>query len=49
MTTAGMGEAEMGQIASFVARVLREPGNDAELASVREEVVTLCSKFSPYP
>ncbi len=49
MTTAGMGEAEMGQIASFIARVLREPGNDAELASVREEVVTLCSKFSPYP
>jgi glycine hydroxymethyltransferase len=49
MTTAGMGEAEMGQIASFIARVLREPGNDAELAAVREEVVTLCSKFSPYP
>ena len=47
MTTAGMGEAEMAVIAALMGRVLREPANEAELATVRDEVATLCSKFSP--
>jgi glycine hydroxymethyltransferase len=49
VTTAGMGEAEMAQIAGLMGRVLRSPGNRDELASVREDVATLCSKFTPYP
>jgi glycine hydroxymethyltransferase len=49
VTTAGMREPEMGTIAGFIGRVLREPGNDTELAVVRDEVATLCSKFTPYP
>ncbi|HSS11888.1 MAG TPA: serine hydroxymethyltransferase, partial [Acidimicrobiales bacterium] len=49
MTTAGMGEAEMRDIAAFIDRVLRDPDNATELAAVREDVATLCSKFTPYP
>ena len=49
VTTAGMREPEMEQIAAFIGRVLRDPSNDAELATVKEEVATLCSKFTPYP
>jgi glycine hydroxymethyltransferase len=47
MTTAGMAEPEMAEIAAFVGRVLRDPGNEAELTAVRDEVATLCSKFNP--
>jgi glycine hydroxymethyltransferase len=49
VTTAGMREPEMAMIAAFIGRVLREPGNETELAVVRDEVATLCSKFTPYP
>ena len=49
VTTTGMAEAEMGQIATLIGRVLRRPDDDAELAAVRDEVATLCSKFTPYP
>jgi glycine hydroxymethyltransferase len=48
-TTSGMREPEMAQIAAFIGRVLREPDNETELAAVRDEVNTLCSKFTPYP
>ncbi|MBW3574680.1 MAG: serine hydroxymethyltransferase [Actinobacteria bacterium] len=49
MTTAGMGTDEMATVASLLARALRGRDDDGELASVREEVTTLCSKFTPYP
>jgi glycine hydroxymethyltransferase len=49
VTTAGMREPDMAQIAAFIGRVLRRPADEAELAAVREEVATLCSKFTPYP
>jgi len=49
VTTAGMAETEMTQIASLMGRVLRRPDDDAELATVRDEVAALCSKFTPYP
>ena len=39
----------MGTIAALIARALRSRSDDAELAAVRDEVVTLCSKFTPYP
>lgn len=49
VTTQGMAEAEMAQIAELIARVLRDPANDAELAAVRDDVRALCSKFPVYP
>jgi glycine hydroxymethyltransferase len=49
VTTTGMGEAEMAEIARLIARVLRRPTDPAESAAVRDEVAVLCSKFTPYP
>jgi glycine hydroxymethyltransferase len=49
VTTQGMTEAEMATIASLIARALSSRTDDAELAAVRDDVVTLCSKFTPYP
>ncbi|MCD9625056.1 serine hydroxymethyltransferase [Rhabdothermincola salaria] len=48
VTTQGMTEPEMAQIAGLIARALRHRGDDAELAAVRDDVATLCSKFTPY-
>jgi glycine hydroxymethyltransferase len=48
-TTAGMGEAEMGVVAQLMARALRQRDDEEELARVRDDVRTLCSKFDPYP
>jgi glycine hydroxymethyltransferase len=47
-TTQGMKEPEMATIAGLIARALRPRTDDAELAAVRDEVATLCSKFTPY-
>ncbi|MEB2325124.1 MAG: serine hydroxymethyltransferase [Sorangiineae bacterium] len=49
VTTRGMKEAEMAQIAGFLARVLERPDDDALLAAVRHEVETLCRRFPLYP
>jgi len=49
VTTAGMGAPEMARIAELIDRVLRHRDDDAELASVRDDVAALCSKFAPYP
>ncbi|HEY4409445.1 MAG TPA: serine hydroxymethyltransferase [Acidimicrobiia bacterium] len=49
VTTAGMGEGEMAEIASLIARVLRSTGDEATAAEVREASARLCSKFVPYP
>jgi len=48
VTTAGMGEEQMTDIADLVVAALRA-GDDAELASVRIAVEQLCSGFTPYP
>jgi glycine hydroxymethyltransferase len=48
-TTAGMGTAEMAQVASLIARTLRGRGDDKALAAVRAEVAELCAAFPPYP
>ena len=48
-TTAGMRETEMAQVAELIDRALRCGNDDAELAAVRDDVRTLCSKFQPYP
>jgi glycine hydroxymethyltransferase len=48
VTTAGMAEPEMARIAELIGRVLRRPGDEEESVAVREQVATLCSKFTPY-
>ena len=48
VTTAGMREAEMGEIASLIGRALRNRDDDAALTEIREAAATLCSKFRPY-
>ncbi|MGC8498683.1 MAG: serine hydroxymethyltransferase [Acidimicrobiales bacterium] len=47
-TTAGMREAEFGQIAELMARALRGRADDVVLAQVRGEVAELCAAFNPY-
>jgi len=47
-TTAGLGEAEMGEVASLIARALRGREDEGELASVRGAVRELCGRFDPY-
>ncbi len=49
VTSAGMGVAEMPEIASLLARALRHRNDEATVAEVREAVAVLCSKFPPYP
>lgn len=49
VTTAGMGEPEMGEIAALLARVVRAPEDEAVRADVRDRARVLTSKFVPYP
>jgi glycine hydroxymethyltransferase len=49
VTTAGMGEEQMTEIASLIARVLRAPDDVATRDDVRELSARLCGKFTPYP
>ncbi len=49
VTTAGMGEDEMVEIASLIARVLHAPDDEQVATEVREASNQLCSKFVPYP
>jgi glycine hydroxymethyltransferase len=49
VTTQGLREAEMGDVASLIHRTLVGRDDAAEVAAVRDEVVALCSKFAPYP
>jgi glycine hydroxymethyltransferase len=48
VTTRGMREAEMGEIAALIARVLERPGDVETLDSIRSEVEALCSRFPLY-
>jgi glycine hydroxymethyltransferase len=49
VTTRGMGEPEMDQIADYITRVLRAPDDTAALAMVKTEIEQLCRKFPLYP
>ena len=49
VTTAGMGPAEMTEIAGLIAAVLRSIDDPAVAADVRDRAARLCSKFEPYP
>jgi glycine hydroxymethyltransferase len=48
VTTRGMREAEMDEIAGFVARVLEQHGDVERLDAVRAEVEALCRRFPLY-
>jgi glycine hydroxymethyltransferase len=49
VTTAGMAEPEMAEIAALIATVLRNVEDDATAIDVRDAANRLCSKFTPYP
>ena len=49
VTTRGMGEAEMDQIAAFITRALAAPDDTRALGMVKAEVEQLCKKFPLYP
>jgi glycine hydroxymethyltransferase len=48
VTTRGMREPEMADIAAFIARVLERPGDVDALDAVRADVETLCRRFPLY-
>jgi glycine hydroxymethyltransferase len=49
VTTRGMDEAAMVQIASLIDRVLRAPDNEASLRDVKADVHALAAQFPLYP
>jgi len=49
VTTQGMKEPQMTEIATFIARALRGRENDSELAAVKADVARLCAAFPAYP
>ncbi len=49
VTSRGMREPEMDQIAGFIARVLGAPDDERALGMVGSEVEALCRKFPLYP
>jgi glycine hydroxymethyltransferase len=49
VTTQGMKEPEMAQIATFIARALRSRNNADEVAAVKADVAALCAAFPAYP
>jgi glycine hydroxymethyltransferase len=48
VTTQGMAEPQMADIAALIARVLRHRADGAEVAAARADVATLCGKFPAY-
>jgi len=49
VTTRGMGEAQMDEIAAFISRALASPEDTAALTMIKQEVEQLCRKFPLYP
>lgn len=47
-TARGFGIAEFETIAGWIARVVRNPSDEAMLAEIRKEVTALCQKFPIY-
>ena len=49
VTTQGMREPEMAQIAQYIATTLRDRNNPSAVNEVRAKVADLCAKFPVYP
>jgi glycine hydroxymethyltransferase len=48
VTTQGMTEPEMAEIAALIARALRSRGDETALAAVKADVTALCHRFPAY-
>ena len=48
ITTRGMGIEEMKLIVDWIDHVISDPSNEKNLASIKQDVMTLCSKFRIY-
>ncbi len=48
VTTRGMGEEEMSEIASIIDEVINNSKNEGELRGLKERVLTLCNRFPIY-
>jgi glycine hydroxymethyltransferase len=48
LTTRGMKEADMAEVAKLVSRALHNVENETELAEVKREVRTMCDRFPLY-
>ena len=48
ITTQGMSESEMPQIASFIGRAIRDGGDATKAAEIRREVHDFTAKFPVY-
>ena len=48
ITTQGMNESEMPQIASYIARAIRDGGDETKAAQIRSEVHDFTAKFPVY-
>jgi glycine hydroxymethyltransferase len=49
VTTRGMREREMREVAAFFGRVLAAPDDDSVARAVRADVEALCRRFPLYP
>jgi glycine hydroxymethyltransferase len=49
MTTRGLKETEMKQVAIWIKEVIEAKGNESKLTSVKNQVKELCGKFPVYP
>jgi len=49
VTTQGLREPDMADVAALIHRTLVGRDDETEVAAVRDEVVALCSKYAPYP
>jgi glycine hydroxymethyltransferase len=48
MTTRGLKEAEMKQVAGWIKAVIESKGNEASLQTIRKQVLELCRSFPVY-
>ncbi|HRC86805.1 MAG TPA: serine hydroxymethyltransferase, partial [Thermoanaerobaculia bacterium] len=49
ISSRGMAEAEMDEVAQLIHTVLRAPEDEATLSAVKAQVAALCSRFPLYP
>ena len=49
VTSRGMGEEQMIEIADFICKTLENPDDEAHLAAIRGEILELCRSFPLYP
>ncbi len=49
MTSRGLGETEFRQIGDWISTILSAPHDEKKIASIKDDVVALCSKYPLYP